>query len=170
MRAAARTVVRIVGVRTVTVLAVLAIAPSALAAQTPTDMDRLRRHDGVWVHVETGKPHTGPVIDSWDDGTLRERGTLVDGRWDGVHEWYYMNGQLATRESYVDGALHGLSESYFKNGTLSLREIWVNGERDGPYEAYWTRGWLAEKGRWRDGERCGEWESFGQTVIYPACS
>lgn len=141
-----------------------------VAAQEPVDIDELERHGDVWVHPETSEPYTGPVVDMWDADTIRERGTLVDGVWDGVHEWFHINGQLATRETWVDGELHGLSESYFKNGTLSLREMYVHGQLHGPYEAYWTRGWLAERGRWEEGERCGDWESFGETVIYPDCS
>lgn len=140
------------------------------AAQEPLDLDELERHGDLWVHPETSEPYTGPVVDTWDGDTIRERGTLVDGVWDGTHEWFHINGQLATRETWMDGELHGLSESYFKNGTLSLREMYVHGELHGPYEAYWTRGWLAERGHWEEGERCGDWESFGETVIYPDCS
>lgn len=148
----------------------LAHSPGHLAAQEPTDLDELVLRGEVWVNPATSQPHTGPVVDMWVNGNLRERGTLVAGRWDGVHEWFHFNGLLATKETYVDGKLHGPSETYFKNGNLSLREMYVDGVLDGAYEAYWARGRLAERGRWDAGQRCGEWESFGRTVVYRECS
>lgn len=162
-----RRIVCAAGVMLLTAVAQLA-AP--LAAQEPMDVDRLELKSGVWVNPETSRPHSGPVINMWGNGNLRERGTLLEGRWDGVHEWFHFNGLLATREQFVDGKIHGPSESYFKNGNLSLREMYVNGELHGAYEAYWARGRLAERGRWNEGERCGEWESFGRTIAYPDCS
>ena len=150
--------------------ATLTLAATTLSAQEPTDLDQLVLRGEVWVHPETSRPHNGPVIDVWSNGNLRERGTLVNGRWDGVHEWFHFNGLLATKETYVDGKLHGPSETYFKNGNLSLREMYVDGQLHGAYEAFWARGRLAERGQWQGGERCGEWESFGRTVVYPGCS
>lgn len=149
---------------------VLALAAGPLVAQEPLDLDRLVLRSDVWVNPETSQPYSGPVVDTWVNGNLRERGTLLEGRWDGIHEWFHFNGLLATKETYVDGKLHGPSETYFKNGNLSLREMYVDGKLHGAYEAYWARGRLAERGRWDTGERCGEWESFGRTVVYPGCS
>lgn len=152
------------------VVATLVLSVGPVSAQEATDLDRLTLRGDVWVNPETSEPHSGPVIDMWSNGNLRERGVLVEGRWNGAHEWFHFNGLLATKETYVDGKLHGPSETYFKNGNLSLREMYVDGKLDGAYEAYWARGRLAERGRWRGGERCGEWESFGRTVVYPGCS
>lgn len=151
-------------------VAALAYPACHLAAQEPTDLDQLVLRGERWVDPATSQPHTGPVVDLWVNGNLRERGTLVEGRWDGVHEWFHFNGLLATKETYVDGKLNGPSETYFKNGNLSLREMYVEGKLHGAYEAYWARGRLAERGRWQAGERCGEWESFGRTVVHPGCS
>lgn len=151
-------------------LVVLGVLAMPAATQEPVDLDRLALRGDVWVDPETGRPFTGPVVDMWVNGNMRERGTLENGKWDGVHEWFHFNGLLATREEFVDGVLHGPSETYFKNGNLSLRERYVNGKLHGAYEAYWARGRLAERGRWKAGERCGEWESFGRTLAYPACS
>ena len=142
---------------------------TAVVAQEPMDLDALVLRGDVYVHPETFEPYSGEVVAMWNPVTVKERGRLVNGRWDGLHEWYHLNGQLATRETYVDGRLNGLSESYFKNGTLSLLETYVDDQLDGPYEAYWTRGWLAERGGWSAGRPCGDWESFGDTVIYPPC-
>ena len=151
-------------------LACSLVAPGAARTQEPTDLGTLVRRDGVYLDPRALEPFDGAVQSVWEEtGFIREKGTLVDGRWDGVHEWFHVNGELSTRETWAGGRLDGPSRSYFKNGTLSVSETYENGRLDGPYEAYWTRGWLAEKGTWEDGEPCGEWLSFGRNVTYPPC-
>ena len=151
-------------------LALLILGSSLAAAQQVTDLTTLVRRGGQFLHPRTFEPFSGPVQSTWEEtGRVREKGTLVAGRWEGVHEWYHMNGELSTRETYANGRLEGPSQSFFKNGTLSVSETYRDGRLDGPYEAYWTRGWLAEKGMWEDGEPCGDWLSFGRNVTYPAC-
>lgn len=156
-------------------LGMMLLAPVALRAQSPMDLDRLVRRGELFLHPDTFEPYSGPVQRYWQRGTngeaghLRERGTLVDGKWDGVHEWYHLTGELATSETYRNGTLNGPSETYFKTGQLSAKENYGNGQLDGPYETYWHRGLVAERGAWSHGQPCGNWLSFGRTIIYPAC-
>lgn len=151
-----------------------AIAASAgtnpAAAQEAMSLDRLIERAGVYLEPGTLEPYSGPVMRMWMAGVVRERGTLAEGRWTGVHEWFHLNGRLSGRETWRDGVLHGPAEMYFKSGLLSVRENYANGELEGPYESYWTRGALAERGAWRSGRPCGEWTSFGREVVFPSCS
>ena len=151
------------------------IAPSVTGAIPPSgqeamDLDRLIERAGVYLEPGTLEPYSGPVVRMWTPDIVRERGTLVDGRWTGVHEWFHQSGRLSGRETWRDGVLHGPAEMYFKSGLLSVRENYANGELDGAYESYWTRGALAERGAWRTGRPCGEWTSFGRSVVFPSCS
>jgi len=148
----------------------------SLGATQAIDLDDLVRRDGVYLNPSTSEPYSGPVESRWPRGAtgqagrvLRERGTLVQGTWDGVHEWFHLSGELATRETYRDGRLNGPSETYFKTGQLSATENYDDGHLSGPYESYWHRGLLAERGAWSGGEPCGIWFSFGRTVSYPPC-
>ena len=155
----------------------VAIPGDGAAQAEPRDLADLVRRGDTYLDPQTFEPYSGPVRGWWAEGsaaasqptTLRERGTLVDGRWDGVHEWFHLSGELATMETYRNGQLNGPSETYFKTGQLSAKESYANGRLDGPYESYWHRGRLAERGQWSAGEPCGNWLSFGRTVIYPPC-
>ncbi len=140
------------------------------APQEAMDLDRLIDRAGVYLEPGTLEPYSGPVVRMWTPDIVRERGTLVDGRWTGVHEWFHQSGRLSGRETWRDGVLHGPAEMYFKSGLLSLRENYANGDLDGAYESYWTRGALAERGAWRSGRPCGEWTSFGRSVVFSSCS
>lgn len=147
----------------------LALAPPPLLAQSETNLDSLARRDGVYVHPRTLEPFTGPVVRMWETGTVAMRGTLEEGRWQGVRESFYLSGRLSARETFRAGLLHGPAEAYFKSGQLSARENYTNGRLDGAYESYWVRGAVAEQGRWSNGRPCGEWTSFGDTITYSAC-
>ena len=150
-------------------LGLTAVAQTGLGAQVGIDLDDLVRRGDSYLHPETFAPYTGPVVGMWASRSVRERGALVDGRWDGLHEWYHENGRLSGKETYADGELDGPSESYFKSGQLSMKEKYRNGQLDGPYESYWARGRLAERGIWTAGRECGEWVSFGRSTTYPPC-
>lgn len=162
---------------TLLVLGLSTLGAVGAQAQETMDLDELVRRGDAYLHPGTFEPYSGPVEGRYDivpvagrQGVLRERGTLVNGRWDGVHEWFHLSGELATMETYRNGELNGPSESYFKTGRISAKETYVNGQLDGPYETYWHRGRLAERGHWTQGEPCGNWLSFGRTIIYPACA
>lgn len=168
----------------------LAAIPLRLTAQAPRDLDELVERRGVYLHPETLEPYTGPVTDIWDEtGIVSERGTLANGRWHGVRETFYLDGEPELRETYRNGVLHGPFESYFRTGRLSDKGTYVDGALEGAYEAYWSRaqgdihaahmnaaggadheghdmsmmpeaGDLMERGRMVDGRPCGEWYRF----------
>jgi hypothetical protein len=169
-----------------TALLILGLAlgsQAALWAQAPMNLDLLIDRRGVYLHPQTLDAYTGPVIAMWDAVHVRERGTLRNGRWDGVREAYYSDGKLELRETYANGVLHGPFESYFRSGRPSDKGTYRNGLLEGDYEAYWSRtqsdlanshaadprkssdpvraaGDLMETGRWSAGTPCGEWYRY----------
>jgi len=163
---------------TMIVLGLLAVTRVAAQAQQPMDLDRLEERRGVYLQRPAFEPYTGPVLAKWEDGSVRVRGTLVNGRWDGVRESYYQLGTLKARETYTNGVLNGPFEAYFKMGSPSDKGTYLNGRLDGPYESYWLRQ-PAERGAFADGRMCGHWiryypqSSYGlrveSTEDYPAC-
>jgi len=160
------------------VLGLLAAGHLAAHAQQPMDLDRLEERRGVYLQRPSFEPYTGPVLAQWEDGTVRVRGTLKNGRWDGVRESYYQLGTLKARETYTNGVLNGPFEAYFKMGSPSDKGTYVDGRLDGPYESYWLRQ-PAERGTFTGGRMCGHWiryypqSSYGlrveSTEDYPAC-
>jgi hypothetical protein len=149
---------------TLILLGLLAGANATLQAQQPMDLDVLEARRGVYLQRPNFEPYTGLVLATWDDGRVRERGTLVNGRWDGVRESFYQLGTLKVQESYTNGVLHGPFEAYFKKGSPSDRGTYVEGRLDGPYESFWIRQ-KAEDGTFASGRMCGEW-----TRYYPQSS
>jgi hypothetical protein len=152
------------------------LAPVSVSAQQVVDLDELVRRGDAYLDAASMEPHSGPVERHWSGNltgqsgaVLRERGTLVEGRWDGIHEWFHLSGELATRENYLAGRLNGSSETFFKTGQLSAKESYADGVLHGPYESFWHRGRLAERGQWSGGQPCGVWFSFGRTLNHTRC-
>jgi len=180
-------------------LGVLAALQGPLAAQAPVELGDLVERRGVYLHAETLAAFSGPVVELWDGATVRVRGILKEGRWDGLRESYYMDGKLEARETYRAGVLHGPFESFFRSGAPSDRGTYVDGRLEGEYQAFWSRaqadihaahragghgdagsaGDVMEHGAWSRGEPCGDWYRFlprnsqglrtGETVHYSPC-
>jgi len=140
-------------------LALLAVVQAPLHAQEPMDLDDLENRRGVYLQRPSFEPYTGPVVAYWEDGSIRERGRLVDGRWDGVRESFYALGTLKARETYSDGVLDGPFEAYFKRGAPSDKGTYENGRLDGPYESFWLRQ-PSEVGAFDSGRMCGHWVRY----------
>jgi len=178
-------------------LGLVASAHVGAAAQAPLDFNELIDRRGVFLHRQTLEPYTGPVVAMWDASRVRERGTLVNGRWDGVRETYFWEGQLELRETWRNGQLNGPFEGWFREGMPSDKGTYVDGLLEGPYESRWARsmmstilthggggasvrgGELAEQGSYSAGVPCGEWYRWvpidgggmraEEPITYPPC-
>ena len=169
---------------------------AALSAQAPLNFNELVERRGVYLLRGSLEPYTGPVIAMWDAARVRERGTLLNGRWDGLHETFYYEGQLEVREMFRNGVQHGPFESWFREGAPSDKGTYRDGLLEGAYESYWSRamtanphaqhmpnmgpmGELAERGSFTAGQPCGEWYRWvpqdggglraEDPITYPPC-
>jgi hypothetical protein len=111
----------------------------------------------------------GPYEMYHENGQVKERGTFKDGERYGPYEMYHENGQLEQKGTYKDGKGTGLFEMYHKNGQLKEKATLKDGEFDGPLEMYYENGQLKLKGTCNMGEKCGEWIEEGETVTYDPC-
>jgi hypothetical protein len=178
------------------VLGLLLGGHATLSAQAPLNFNELVERRGVYLLRGTLEPYTGPVVAMWNAALVRERGTLLNGRWDGVHETFYFEGQLEVREMWRNGVLHGPFESWFREGAPSDKGTYQDGLLEGPYESHWSRamiarqlhhapgtaspmGELAERGNFSAGQPCGEWYRWvpqdggglraEDPITYPPC-
>ena len=85
-----------------------------------------------------------------------------DGKKDGPYETYYENGQLKQKGSLKDGAEYGPYEIHYENGQLKEKGSVKDGEEYGPYEVHYENGQLKDKGSYKGAKRDGHWESYGE--------
>jgi antitoxin component YwqK of YwqJK toxin-antitoxin module len=141
----------------------------------PIDVDELVNVFGVH-QLYLGEPYSGPVFKKSGD-VITMTGSLKDGKFDGLYEEFWENGQRRRKETLKDGERDGLWENYYDNGQVMVTQTYKDGQRDGPYERYINSGdQLLEKGTYKDGQKCGEWfegamdgEMNRITVTYDPC-
>lgn len=75
---------------------------------------------------------------------LRCRGDIVDGRRDGLWQYYYENGNLQAEATYVDGREEGDYRVYRENGLPYYIGRYSGGVRTGTWEVYDQEGNLVE--------------------------
>ena len=97
-------------------------------------------------------PPDGPYEDYYENGQLKEKGNLKDGKENGLWEFFYENGQLERRGNNKDGEMDGLWEFYQENGQLEFRSNYKDGKWDGFIEFFNEDGLFWFKNCYKNGE------------------
>ena len=97
-------------------------------------------------------PPDGPYEDYYENGQLKEKGNLRDGKENGLWEFFYENGQLERRGNNKDGEMDGLWEFYQENGQLEFRSNYKDGKWDGFIEFFNEDGLFWFKNCYKNGE------------------
>jgi len=132
----------------------------------------------------------------YDNGQLKFKGTMKDGKLNGPYETYLSGAPILSPFDFLsvqdlprsfwqygkptgslllekgtmkDGKKNGPFENYHGDGQVRERGIYKDGRFDGLYEWYRNPGQLCFKGTFKNGEPCGEWLEDGKTVTYPPC-
>ncbi|GAB4141556.1 MAG: hypothetical protein Fur0041_16770 [Bacteroidia bacterium] len=84
-------------------------------------------------------------------GHIRARGNFnKEGKRDGVWTWYYDDGTLKEKITYVNGQRQGEDFMYYKSGVLKSKSNYDKDKLSGPYEQYAVHGGIEEKGAFLD--------------------
>ena len=59
------------------------------------------------------------------------KGLFVNGKREGLHRWWYKNGQLEAEGNFVNANQDGLWRLWFENGQLKAERNYVDGEMEG---------------------------------------
>jgi hypothetical protein len=73
-----------------------------------------------------GQPFTGTTTDHYKPGTLKARYGIHEGRYHGLVEEWYENGQQKTKTSYEHGRHEGDNFYWNKDGSLQVHKVWKN--------------------------------------------
>ena len=113
--------------------------------------DDVIEQDGVVLEKKTRKPFTGVVVEYFDCGQLKFKGSFRHGKEDGLTETYHENGQLEFRFFWKKGCEDGTHEEFHENGQLSCKGKWKDGKEEGLWESFDEEGNLEESETWKSG-------------------
>ena len=95
--------------------------------------DRVLKDDltrkGEVVFFES-KPFTGVAFDIWRNGQLAYEGNYINGKQDGLAQYWFRNGLLQKEGNYKDGEMNGLAQYWYDNGQLQSEVNFKNGEKE----------------------------------------
>lgn len=86
----------------------------------------------------------------YDNGNIKLKAELKDGKKDGKLTSYFENGEIETIQEWKDGLVHGETVYYFKNGNISSVSNYIKGKQEGIYKKYYEDGSLKAKGVFKD--------------------
>jgi antitoxin component YwqK of YwqJK toxin-antitoxin module len=92
------------------------------------------------------------------NGNIRSKGEYKDGNKFGKWKYYFTSGKLEQEGAYdQNGKFSGEWKWYYENGNLLRREEYRRGIEDGNFEEYTSSGEIITKGEYFDGEKEGSW-------------
>ncbi len=120
--------------------------------------DQLVERNEIYFEKFKDIPFEGKIKIYWENGHLKEKGGLKEGKKIGRWEYYYKNGKSKQIENYKFGILDGVREEYSSGGQLFIKSYFSNGHLEGPWlyiDPY--DGWVYTKGFYKKGRKHGNW-------------
>lgn len=96
------------------------------------------------------------VVERYENGNLKERGKLLNGKKEG--KWYYFaeNGDTVAVHTFREDLKHGMSFGY-ENGHIKNKREYKKGIQNGLYIDYYNNGNLELIGQMKEGKQHGKW-------------
>lgn len=139
----------------------------SIFGQTAVDISKTQKTNqkGVEVTMFEGKPFTGYLTESYQNGKLKSWITVKDGIVNGQWQEWFENGKLKYNAYWKDGKGHGLWQYFHENGILRYEESYIMDIPDGISRQYYNNGQLQADFFWLQGKKQGVWTSYSETGI-----
>jgi antitoxin component YwqK of YwqJK toxin-antitoxin module len=85
---------------------------------------------------DTAPPRNGMYEKKYDDGAVKIRGEMRNGKREGSWFSYYSNGKIWSQTDYIDGLRNGQSITWFPNGKKRYEGIYTNDKQSGTWKYY----------------------------------
>ena len=116
-----------------------------------------QNRDGIIYLPNKTKPFTGETLCKNENGQIKSKGKLKNGKLDGKETWWYENGQIMHEGNYKDGIHDGKVTRWYGNGQKMdesfYKDQWYHGKQTQWYE----NGQIKQMQIWEDGKPYGKW-------------
>lgn len=152
-----------------TAISVVIVFVLALTAkgQSFIDVSKTKKITKGSIELTTfeGKPFTGFVTESYQNGKQKTWITVKDGLSNGQWQEWLVNGILRFNAYWKDGKGHGLWQYFHDNGKLKYEESYIMDIPNGISRAYYDNGQLKDDFFWLQGKKQGVWTSYSETGV-----
>ena len=101
--------------------------------------------------VKDGKPD-GKWTHWFENGQIKLEGNYKDGKPDGKLTAWYENGQIVYVINYKDGKKEGKQTSWYEGGQIKWEENYKDGKKDGKQTDWYENGQIWWKENYKDGK------------------
>ena len=106
---------------------------------------------------------TTHYTDYYENGNIKETGTMYRGNYDGLITEYSKDGKKSYEATFVPyEGKNGPYAIYHENGNIAQKGTMINGGKEGVYTLYHTNGNIAEKGAMVNGVKEGRFTSYDE--------
>lgn len=98
------------------------------------------------------------VVEKWDNGNLKSKGTLKCGKEIGKWEHFHEDGTKKSTYQYDrKDKLTGKYVEYYKNGQIKTTGYYRDGKKSGTWSTYYDNGKVDSEGYYSNGKKSGKW-------------
>jgi len=147
------------------IISMLTIYSTITFAQVSVDMAKTQKikKNGVEITTYEGKPFTGYLTETYENGKPKTWLTLKEGIANGLWQEWFENGKLRYNAYWKDGKGNGLWQYFYSNGYLKYEESYIMDTPNGISRSYHENGKLKEDNFWLLGKKQGVWTSYTET-------
>lgn len=109
--------------------------------------------------------YVGELTHYYDNGKIRQTGTMKDGQYDGLLEDYYENGKLERSVYMVNGIGNGEVNYYYENGQLEESGMLKDDKRDGLFQFFYEDGKPQGVVEFIDNEKNGKFVTYTEAGL-----
>ena len=121
--------------------------------------DQLVNRNGLDYEINSTTPFTGISLEYHENGQLKEKVNIKDGKANGPSEVYSKEGVIRSKIDWKEGDIVGMMV-YFENGQLMKKTGHSNKKPQGIFAEYYPSGQLKEKMNYEDGKLMGVVERY----------
>ena len=123
--------------------------------QETVSRDLLEQREGRFFRRGTSNLFTGWITDHFENGEVRLRSAVVDGRLHGISEGWTTNGVRNLREEFFDGQPHGPRVTWHDSGQKRSEGQLASGVQEGLYRLWNEDGTLSAEAFFAGGKPHG---------------
>ncbi len=99
-----------------------------------------------------------------DNGFIQEESEYKEGKRHGITTWYLtedkMQGPKYVMYTYQDGKFEGVQETYYENGNIKTQKMFSNNVQNGPAIEYYEDGRVKSEANYKNGELKGRVKEY----------
>jgi peptidyl-prolyl cis-trans isomerase B (cyclophilin B) len=145
----------------ITLILTILVVTTTVYSQTKVNINNLVLYGDKWFKENDDKPFTGIVFDlSKETGEKILYSKYFDGKANGIHKEYWIDGGKKVNGRYNSGLMNGRWSYWYENGKKKEEVTYQDNIKDGISTKWDESGIIRIKGKFKKGQKDGLWSAW----------